>query len=75
MTAVHFGSIVRCTTCGIILGRGDQKHGCVERTLQRLKKSTLTMTSDEEREFEGFFLKGKGQACDTMHEGTAIGIQ
>lgn len=54
MTAVHSGFVFKCTTCGMILGRGDQKHGCEGRTLRRIKRTTLTMTPEEEREFEVF---------------------
>ncbi|XP_062606823.1 uncharacterized protein LOC134268575 [Saccostrea cucullata] len=60
MTAVHSGFVFRCATCGIVLGRKDQKHGCEGRTLQRVKKSTLTLTIEEEKEFEAF-QRGRGR--------------
>ena len=34
--------------------KGDQKHGCEGRTFRRVKKTTFTMTPEEERDFEVF---------------------
>ena len=72
MTAVHSGFVFKCTTCGMILGRGDQKHGCEGRTLQRVKKSTFIMTQDEEREFEVFQRERGRHVVPCMKELTLV---
>ena len=54
MTAVHSGFQFKCTTCGLTLGRRDQKHACGGGALQRVKKATGTMTWEEANEFAKF---------------------
>ena len=55
LTAAHSGFGFKCDHCGALLGRVDQTHkNCGEYHLDLIKRSTMTCTPEERKEFEEF---------------------
>ena len=55
LTAAHSGFGFKCNHCGALLGRVDQTHkNCGEYHLDLIKRSTMTCTPEERKEFEEF---------------------
>lgn len=54
MTSVHSGFGFKCSECGNILNRKDQRHSCKHFTTSVVKRSTGTYTAKEQLEFQKF---------------------
>ena len=55
LTAAHSGFGFKCDHCGALLGRVNQTHkNCGEYHLDLIKRSTMTCTPEERKEFEEF---------------------